>query len=118
MILYHYIINKCITKYILIRQGAVHLWRTLLPLAAPAGAARQFGRPGRAAGRPLADVSRPGVPARSRGAPEGVGVSFAVKAFAAFMGRLPSMLRIHLSRWPPPPRPLVGAAGARYSANS
>ena len=35
MILYHYIINKCITKYILIRQGAVHLWRTLLPPGCP-----------------------------------------------------------------------------------
>ena len=44
----------------------------------------------------------PGVPRVAGVPPKGVGVSFAVKAFAAFMGRLPSMLRIHLSRWPPP----------------
>ena len=48
-------------------------------------------------------MSRPGVPPRVAGVPpKGVGVSFAVKAFAAFMGRLPPMLRIHLLRWPPP----------------
>ena len=76
----------------MIQSGAVHLWRTPFPLAATAGAARQFGRPGRAAGRPLADVSRPGVPPRVAGVPpKGVGASFAVKAFAAFMGRLPPM---------------------------
>ena len=51
MILYHYIINKCITKYILIRQGAVHLWRTLLPLAPPGRRVSSGGRAVRPGGR-------------------------------------------------------------------
>lgn len=87
MLLYYYIINERISKYILIRQGAVHLWRTPFSPGCPCrggASVRAAGPCGREAVGWCVPPRRS--PARSGGAPEGGGGVVCREGLRGFYG--------------------------------